>query len=157
MLCRLADPELTLLRVDGAAGLAAPPLAPPGTIDELMDVAIFGVPALRAGAGTPRRLTRVRAARIVSAIQKQGGGLYRHPVRRTAEPGSTGGPLLDAKGRVLGVILGRVRAGVGEGVGLALAANRLDQFLNHAEVTFYTPPRSTRRISAGPPSCGPGP
>ena len=141
VLCRLADPGLTLLRVDGAAGLVAPPLAPPGTIDELMDVAVFDVPALPGrGWDAKKAYPPVRAGEgSVSAIQKQGGGLYRIQFDAPLSPGSTGGPLLDAKGRVLGVILGRVRAGVGEGVGLAVPANRLDQFLNHAEVTF-TPP-----------------
>jgi hypothetical protein len=149
VLCRLADTGLTLLRVDGATGLVAPPLATPDAIDELMDVAAFDVPAPPGRDWDAKRVyPPVRAGMgSISAIQRQGGRLFRIQFDAPLSPGSTGGPLLDTKGRVLSVVLGRARAGAGEGVGLAVPADRLDQFLNHAEVTLTPPDVNAENLS----------
>jgi hypothetical protein len=141
VLCQLREPGLTLLRVEGAKGLVAPPLAPTDEIDELMDVTAFDVPAIPGPDWDQKKIypfIHVSTGSI-SAIQRQGGRPYRIQFDAPISPGGVGGPLLDAKGRVLGVVLGRVRAGAGEGVPLAVPVNRLDEFLNHAELTF-TPP-----------------
>ncbi len=149
VLCRLRELGLTLLRVDGAKGLVALPLGSPDEIDELMDVTAFDVPALPGPDWDQKKIyPSVHAGTgYVSAIQRQGGRPFRIQFDAPISPGGVGGPLLDAKGRVLGVVLSRVRAGAGEGVPLAVPVNRLDQFLNHAELTF-TPPE----VTAGSPS-----
>jgi hypothetical protein len=141
VLCRLEEPGLTLIRIDGAAGLVAPPLASPDDLDELMDVTAFDVPAVPG-----RDWDRAKvypsihaAAGSITAIQRQGGRPDRIQFDAPISRGGVGGPLLDAKGRVVGVVLGRARAGAGEGVPLSVPMNRLDEFLNHAELTF-TPP-----------------
>jgi len=141
VLCRLKDPGLTLLRVNGAERLVAPALTSPENIDELMDVTAFDVPALPGRDWDLKKIyPPVHAGTgSVSAIQRQGGRPFRIQFDPPPSKGSAGGPLLDAKGRVLGVVLGRVQAGAGEGVGLAVPVNRLDQFLNHAEIAFSPP------------------
>ena len=60
----------------------------------------------------------------------------RIPLNAAVNPGNSGGPLLNAKGRVVGVIVGRVEGNVGAGIDVAIPVNLLDRFLAHPDVTF---------------------
>jgi len=141
VLQRLKEPGLALLQIDGAQGLYAPPWGTPDAIEELMEVAAFDVPSLQGSEpSSTNQYPRVRVGRgSVSATQRQGGQLHRIQFDAPLSTGSTGGLLLDAKGRVLGVILGRARANFGAGVDLAVPVNLLEGFLNHVDLKFDPP------------------
>ena len=100
-----------------------------------MDVLAFGVPFPRA----PDFPTIQVATGSISALPAKGGQLERIQFDAPIGPGASGGPLVDTKGRVVGVILGRARADFGSGVGLAVPVGALRRALDRPVITF-TPP-----------------
>ena len=65
-------------------------------------------------------------------------------------PGNSGGPLLDKRGQVVGVIYARrENRSTGKGLSLAIPVNRLEWFLSRPEITFT--PRSIAPAVAAKP------
>ena len=104
LLQRLDDPDLAFIRVEGAKrNFDALPLGAETEIEELMDVAAFEVPSRR-----DQSFPSIHSAiGSVSALPRKGGKLERIQFDAPISPGGTGGPLLDTKGQVVGVVLGR--------------------------------------------------
>jgi hypothetical protein len=144
----LWDPGLALLKVDGAVHLKVLALAPSESVEELLDIAAFDIPArATTDPKTQRELLRVHVATgSISAIQREKTQLRRIQFDAPLSTGSTGGLLLDKKARVVGVILGRARANFGAGVDLAIPVNMLDEFVSRVDLTFDAPVLSKRNL-----------
>ncbi len=107
----------------------------------------FGFPlgqALAVGKSDPAvNVTRGKALKVVAKDGK--------PSEIVAElsisPGNSGGPLLDKRGLVVGVIRARLEnRATGKGVSLAIPVNRLEWFLSRPEITVS--PRAIARAAA---------
>jgi len=100
-----------------------------------MDVAAFEVPSPR-----DQAFPAIHSAiGSVSALPRKGGRLERIQFDAPISPGGTGGPLLDTRGQVVGVVLGRARADFGAGVGLAVPVSTLREFLDRPVIAFKPP------------------
>jgi hypothetical protein len=97
--------DLALLRAEGAGALPALPLGSAEGLDELMEVIAFGFPfgtALSAERGSYPAVS-VNVGSITS-LRKRKGALYRIQVDVALNPGNSGGPVLDRKGKVIGKV-----------------------------------------------------
>lgn len=108
-----ADTDLALVRVSDASGLRPAPL---GDSDRL-DVGSFVI-----AVGSPLGLHHTVTSGVLSAKARglDESGMEFLQTDAAVNPGSSGGPLLDLSGRVIGVITSMLSAG-GENVGLNFA------------------------------------
>jgi hypothetical protein len=132
--------DLALLSVDGATNLPTLPLGVADSVVELMDVIALGFPfgrVLTPGVEQYPSVSMNRGA--VSSLKRKGDELERIQMNAAVNPGNSGGPLLDGKGRVVGVIVGRVEGPVGAGIDLAIPVNLVDRFLSRPTIEFKPP------------------
>ncbi len=85
--------------------------------------------------GAPLGLERSVSEGIVSTTQRNLGGVLYIQTTAAVNPGNSGGPLFDARGRVVGVI--NAKAFGAEGVGFAIPAFYLKHFLDNYEAFAY--------------------
>ncbi|MBL7222799.1 MAG: trypsin-like peptidase domain-containing protein [Candidatus Brocadiae bacterium] len=132
------DVDLALLKVEGA-GKPYSHLTL-GSVDNLMETAevmAFGFPfgeALAVNRGAYPSIS-VNAGRVTS-LRRKGGELSQIQVDAVLNPGNSGGPVLDAQGKVIGVVVTGV---LGMGVNFAIPVSRLRQFLDRPEILFAPP------------------
>jgi len=89
----------------------------------------------------------VNSGIVTSLRHEQGGGLKAVQTDAAVNPGNSGGPMLDADGRVVGVINSKIMGG--EGLGFAISTNILAEFIRqktyrisfHPDV-IYDPPEA---------------
>ncbi|MCP4748258.1 MAG: DegQ family serine endoprotease [Desulfobacteraceae bacterium] len=107
--------DLALIKIDGAKNLKALPIGD----SETLDIGTWVV-----AIGSPFGLEQTVTAGIVSAKGRIiGAGPYDDFIQTDASinPGNSGGPLLDMKGRVIGINTAIVASG--QGIGFAIPAN----------------------------------
>ncbi len=138
-----SDPkwDLALLRADGVSSLASLQLATPAELSGLREVVAFGFPigSVMAAKGEEYPSVNVSKGKVRTVKRVEG-----EPTEIEADisinSGSSGGPLLDSQGRVVGVIYARRENPVDHtGVSLAVPVNRLEWFLSRSEITFEPP------------------
>ncbi|HUR53174.1 MAG TPA: serine protease, partial [Gemmataceae bacterium] len=126
-----SDParDLAVLRV---AGVKDPPrpIAYADTPQPVETTAVytFGFPfgkALAVGGGSPA--VTVGKASVSSLRHGSDGELAAVQLDGSLNPGNSGGPVVDAKGRLVGVAVSRVRDG--QGIGFAVPAQELDRLM----------------------------
>ncbi len=142
--------DLALLKSEPIPGVTALELGADGDLVETKPVTSFGYPfgeALALGEGEPPSVT-VTASRI-TALRKSEGALQIVQIDGLLNPGNSGGPLLDARGRVVGVLTASV---LGAGVNFAIAPGRLTAFLATPTIELDVPPISYAR-RAEPVTC----
>ncbi|MEU6077093.1 trypsin-like peptidase domain-containing protein [Micromonospora sp. NPDC047074] len=116
--------DLAVLRVPPSAGLAALPLAKPGSTR-------VGEPVL--AVGSPLGLPGTVTAGIVSALDRQVRlGDNRHTAVQTdasINPGNSGGPLVNARGEVIGVntAIATIDGNGSIGIGFAIPIEQVQQ------------------------------
>ncbi|MEH1102100.1 S1C family serine protease [Micromonospora sp. CPCC 205561] len=116
--------DLAVLRVPPSAGLAALPLAKPGSTR-------VGEPVL--AVGSPLGLPGTVTAGIVSALDRQVRlGDNRHTAVQTdasINPGNSGGPLVNARGEVVGVntAIATIDGNGSIGIGFAIPIDQVQQ------------------------------
>jgi S1-C subfamily serine protease len=116
--------DLAVLRVPPSAGLAALPLAKPGSTR-------VGEPVL--AVGSPLGLAGTVTAGIVSALDRQVRlGDNRHTAVQTdasINPGNSGGPLVNARGEVVGVntAIATIDGNGSIGIGFAIPIEQVQQ------------------------------
>jgi hypothetical protein len=135
--------DLALLRADGARDLPALSLGSDEGLEELMDVVAFGFPL--AGSQAPGRDGRPAIsvnAGSVTALRRQEGRLKEIQLDAELNPGNSGGPVLDGRGKVIGVVRsGVVARGLGRtGMNPAIPVSAVYRFVARPEVQF-DPPR----------------
>jgi serine protease Do len=86
--------------------------------------------------GSPLGLERTVTEGIISTTTRQFQGELYLQTSAQINPGNSGGPLFDLAGQVVGVINMKVTAG--EGIGFAIPANTLKQFLDHRDAFAYS-------------------
>jgi S1-C subfamily serine protease len=134
------DLDLALLRVEGAKELPTLTLGSTKGLHELMDVVAFGYPFGRDLAAARGEYPTVSVNMgNVSSLRRKDGELTRIQLDAAVSPGNSGGPLLDLKGTVVGVIVGRVEARFGAGIDLAIPVNHVSRFLARPDIVFEPP------------------
>jgi S1-C subfamily serine protease len=107
---------------------------------ELADVASFGYPF-----GTGPRVGRLVYPAVtvlpshISSLRKSKGRLLGIQIDSQLNPGSSGGPVLDASGKVIGVVAATVP---GAAMNLAIPVGRMADFMAAPGVVFDPPPLS---------------
>ncbi|HSQ58380.1 MAG TPA: trypsin-like peptidase domain-containing protein, partial [Gemmata sp.] len=124
-----ADVDLAILRVTGVKTLPKPIdyLASPKLV-ETMPVYLFGFPfgeALAAGNGAPA--ITVGKGSVSSLRYDEKNQLAVVQIDGSLNPGNSGGPVVDSKGRLVGVAVATLRNG--QGIGFAVPAAELAKVL----------------------------
>jgi hypothetical protein len=131
------DADLALLRAEEASGLPALPLGSADDLEELNEVFAFGFPFGRVPANRSKEYPSISVNQgAISSLRRKDGQLTRIQLNASINPGNSGGPILDTKGRVAGVVVGRVEANFGAGIDLAIPVNLLARFLARPDVIF---------------------
>jgi hypothetical protein len=131
------EADLALLQAEGANGLSALPLGSADDLEELAEVFVFGFPFGRGTSNRPDEYPSISVNRgVISSLKREHGRLARIQLNAAVNPGNSGGPILDSKGMVAGVIVGRVEANIGAGIDLAVPVNVLGRFLARPDVSF---------------------
>jgi S1-C subfamily serine protease len=128
------DADLALLKVDGAAGLDALPLGRDDALSETDPVTAFGYPFGKDLALSEKEepAVSVSVGRITS-LRRDADGLEYIQVDASLNPGNSGGPVLDAKGQVVGV----VQEGVpGASLNFVIPVHRVLKFLHTPAITL---------------------
>jgi hypothetical protein len=141
-----ADLDLALLKVEGQDGLPTLPLGSDEQLAETADVVAFGFPfgeAMAVTAGQREHpAVSVNTGRVTS-LRMRAGKLHRIQVDAVLNPGNSGGPVLDQDGKVVGVVVSSVTAGVqapsNTGVNLLIPVSHVARFIARPEVTFDPP------------------
>lgn len=141
-----AEADLALLRVEGATDLPALPLGTADGLAELADVVACGFPLGKALAPDRAEYPAVSVnAGTVTALRFKGKELHRVQVDVALTYGNSGGPVLDDRGRVVGVVVSGV--GGGKGINLAIPAGALSRFLAAPDIAFTPPPLTTADLA----------
>ncbi|MBL7222798.1 MAG: trypsin-like peptidase domain-containing protein [Candidatus Brocadiae bacterium] len=133
------DFDLALLRAEGMDRVFSRLTL--GSVDDLMETAevlAFGFPfgkALAVNRDSYPSIS-VNAGRITSLRRKE-GVLDKIQVDVVLNPGNSGGPVLDAQGKVIGVVVSGI---VGMGVNFAIPVSKVRRFLSRPEILFTPPP-----------------
>jgi S1-C subfamily serine protease len=153
-----AELDLALLHIEGARDLPALELGSDEGLEELMEVVCFGFPFGKEIDGREYPAVSVSVGSI-TALRHKGDQLERIQLDASLNPGNSGGPVLDQRGKVIGVVAsgvvlverrpvaqrGRIVGSVvsevrGTGVNFAIPVSTVQRFLARPEVQF-TPPR----------------
>jgi WD40 repeat protein/S1-C subfamily serine protease len=152
-----ADLDLALLRIEGVKDLPALALGSDDGLEELMEVVCFGFPFGKVIDGREYPAVSVSVGSI-TALRRKGDELERIQLDASLNPGNSGGPVLDQRGKVIGVVAsgvalverravsqrGRVIGSVvsevrGTGVNFAIPVSVVQRFLARPEVQFVPP------------------
>lgn len=126
------DADLALLKIEPNGSLTALKFDDSDALIETMPVTTFGYPS-----GNPNEVPAVMvSAARVTALHKTKGVLHRIQLDASLNPGHSGGPILDNRGRVVGVV-GSFLAG--SGVNVAIPSSTVTQFLRRPAILFEPP------------------
>ncbi|MBW3542409.1 MAG: serine protease [Planctomycetes bacterium] len=136
------DLDVALLRVETEGELPSLPLGSVEAVTELMDVVAFGFPLGSALAADRKEYPAISVnAGNVSSLRQKEGELHRIQIDVSVTFGSSGGPVLDERGHVVGVVVSGV---VGQrGLNLAIPVSHITRFLDAPDIQL-APPRLTR-------------
>ncbi len=128
---------LALLQVKGGTNLPTLSLGTDKDLTEVMDLTVLGFPL---GRGLSLGIEEQPAITVtmgkVTALRKNGERVEAVQLDAALNPGSGGGPVLDATGRVLGVV---VFGTGGTGIGFAVPVNQLRDFLTQPKIQWVPP------------------
>jgi streptogramin lyase len=128
--------DLALLHIEGAKGLPALALGSDDGLEELTEVIGFGFPFGKRIDGREYPAVSVNVGSI-NALRHKGGQLHRIQLDAAVTRGNSGGPVLDQRGKVIGVVVSGV---IGTEVNFAIPVSAVKRFLERPEVQF-NPPR----------------
>lgn len=129
--------DLAVLRAEGAGECEFLPLGEDAELFETMSVTAFGFPfgkALAVGEGSYPDIS-VNVGRITS-LRKTDGKLQQIQLDAQLNPGNSGGPVLDDKGRVVGIVQSGVFA---TGVNFAVPVSKVLAVTQRPEVVVKLP------------------
>jgi Trypsin-like peptidase domain len=132
------DLDLALLRATTTDPLAALALGTDDGITELVDVVAFGFPLGAAMAPDKKEYPPISVnAGSVASLRRKGGELDRIQLDISVTFGSSGGPVLDEKAKVIGVIVSGVPGQ--RGINLAIPVSHVTRFLSVPTVRLTAP------------------
>ena len=137
------DLDLALLRVNGAKDLPTLSLGSVDGLAELSEVIACGFPLGRALASDRKEYPAisVNAGSVTALRYKDKGRELDHiQIDVALTYGSSGGPILDSNGKVVGVVVSGIPA---KGINQAIPVSHLDRFLKRPDIAFV-PPELTR-------------
>ena len=124
--------DLALLQIDSPDAKDLPHVVVEETEALVQGERVFAI-------GSPLGLERTVSQGIVSVRAREAQGRWYSQTTTQINPGNSGGPLFNLRGEVVGVTNMKV-AGVGvEGVGFAIPAGLLKQFLKNREAFAFDP------------------
>lgn len=131
------EDDLALLRAEGFKKLTALPLGDCASLSETDQVTAFGYPfgnmlALDKG-GHPN--ISVNVARV-SSLRRHEGKLQLIQLDSQLNPGNSGGPVIDASGKVVGVVSSGV---LSAGINFAVPVDKLTAMLAKPQIVFDPP------------------
>lgn len=129
--------DLALLKSESALDVPALALGRDDDLEETAQITAFGFPfgkALATEDGTFPEVS-VNVGRVTS-LRKKKGHLERIQVDAALNPGNSGGPVVDSKGQVVGIV---VAGYVGSGVNFVIPVSHLKRLLAKPQLTV-TPP-----------------
>src|SRR5262249_5641337 len=131
------DEDLALLKTDEPVGVDPLPLSDDAGLAELNKVVIFGYPfgKMLTGEGGTYPAISVNIGHI-SSLRKETDGLRRIQLDAAANPGNSGGPVLDKNGKVIGVIVSGFR---GSGVNFAIPASKIIPAIQQPVLSLRSP------------------
>jgi predicted Zn finger-like uncharacterized protein len=127
VLARDKENDLAVLEVTGVANLPKPINLHAGKLVELTKVIVYGFPfgdKLAVQAGNPA-ITVSQGS--ISSIRRDGDEVVAVQIDGALNPGNSGGPVLDAEGRLVGVATATVP---GAHIGLAVPAEELNRLID---------------------------
>jgi len=110
------DHDLAVLKV-GGTGLPCLEVAPAAAAPPPVGSRVYAI-------GNPQGLTNTLSEGLVSGIRQEGGEVRAIQTTAAISPGSSGGPLVDSQGRVVGVITAYLAGGQGLNFAVPAAAVR---------------------------------
>ena len=128
--------DLALLKADGAAGLVAIPLGTDDQLVETMPLAAFGYPfgrMLAADKGYPSVSVNTGT---VTALRRKGDELEMIQLDASVNPGNSGGPVVDKKGGLIGIIVSGMAIAR---LNFAIPVSRVRDFLGGPALALRTP------------------
>lgn len=133
--------DLALLEVPGATGSFATILNDPSKLRQGDDVVVFGFP-LNTLLSSGGNLT----PGVISALTGLGNNTNQIQITAPIQPGSSGSPVLNKKGEVVGVVsmklsdakMANATGSVGQNVNFAVGGQTLKSFLSTQQVDFST-------------------
>ncbi len=141
-----AERDLALLKVTGVQDIPAALKYSPMKLYETMPLLSFGFPfgnALATSKGTAPAITVARAT-LSSFRNDEDGALSVIQIDGSINPGDSGGPVVDAKGQLVGVAVASVRNS--QGIGLVVPAVELDRLCKGRMGELHV---STRKLANG--------
>jgi S1-C subfamily serine protease len=130
--------DLALLKADGNEKLEALELGSANELGELAELIACGFPFGTALARPPEYpAISINRGSVTSLRRDKNGELHRIQLDAALNPGNSGGPVLDRRGKVVGMVVGGVFPGTG--VNMAIPVSHLRCFLARPEI-LLTPP-----------------
>lgn len=131
--------DLALIQIPGTAPVAAPISKEPGKIRQGEEIVVFGFP-LNTVLSSGGNLT----PGVVSAMTGLGNNSNQIQITASIQPGSSGSPVLNKKGEVVGVVSSKLSdakmadatGSVGQNVNFAINGQTLKAFLDANEVSY---------------------
>jgi hypothetical protein len=131
------DEDVALLRADDAKDLPALELGTDDSLVELMDVVAFGFPFGTALAPDQKDYPAVSInTGHVTALRRREGRLHRIQIDAVLNRGNSGGPLLDERGKVVGIVVTGIR---GSGVNFAIPVDVARRFVFRPTIQLVLP------------------
>lgn len=133
--------DLSLVQIPGAVKDTAAITAEPGKLRQGEDIVVFGFP-LNALLSSGGNLT----PGLVSAMTGLGNNTNQIQITAPIQPGSSGSPVLNKKGEVVGVVsmklsdskMAKATGQIGQNVNFAASGQMLNTFLNTHKVEYRT-------------------
>ncbi|MBN8476124.1 tetratricopeptide repeat-containing serine protease family protein [Sulfuritalea sp.] len=133
--------DLALVQIQGTVKDAAAIVADPGKLRQGEDIAVFGFP-LNALLSSGGNLT----PGVVSAMTGIGNNTNQIQITAPIQPGSSGSPVMNKKGEVVGVVsmklsdskMAKATGSVGQNVNFAVSGQTLKTFLDTHKVEYRT-------------------
>ncbi len=133
--------DLALVQIQGAVKDAAPITSDPGKLRQGEDIVVFGFP-LNSVLSSGGNLT----PGVVSALTGLGNNTNQIQITAPIQPGSSGSPVLNKKGEVVGVVsmklsdskMASTTGQIGQNVNFAVSGQTLKTFLDTRKVSYST-------------------
>jgi hypothetical protein len=137
-----SDLDLALMHIENVKDLPALALGSDDGLEEQMDAMAFGFPLVESSSrGHDGHASISVNAGSITALRRQDGHLKEIQLDAELNPGNSGGPVLDSRGKVIGVVRsGLVARGLGRtGINQAIPVGEVRRFLARPEVEFNPP------------------